>query len=175
MISDFFWDILYQGNFLFYSTVSFVVLNASTMYSYCLCARNNKVHDHLTLLLFQGGRKSGNRRSSYFSVVIYNVSYKSLNLGNIDTEGVNDAVVAVCRGNGQWSYGYGLFHHRSIFLVGSISSGKKAKELEVGSGYIGWTVGHTWRTCANVLLMTGNYDQGYRNTKQSRPSVLWLT
>ena len=62
-----------------------------------------------------------------------------------------------------------------IFLVGSISSGKKAKELEVGSGYIGWTVGHTWRTCANVLLMTGNYDQGYRNTKQSRLSVLWLT
>ena len=62
-----------------------------------------------------------------------------------------------------------------FFLVGSISSGKKAKELEVGSGYIGWTVGHTWCTCANVLLMTGNYYQGYRNTKQSRPSVLWLT
>ena len=103
------------------------------------------------------------------------MSHISLSIWAIlDTEGVNDAVVAVCRGNGQWSYGYGLFHHRRIFLVGSISSGKKAKELEVGSGYIGWTVGHTWRTCANVLLMTGNYDQGYRNTKQSRPSVLWL-
>ena len=103
------------------------------------------------------------------------MSHISLSIWAIlDTEGVNDAVVAVCRGNGQWSYGYGLFYHRSIFLVGSNSSGKKAKELEVGSGYIGWTVGHTWRTCANVLLMTGNYDQGYRNTKQSRPSVLWL-
>ena len=104
------------------------------------------------------------------------MSHISLSIWAIlDTEGVNDAVVAVCRGNGQWSYGYGLFYHRSIFLVGSNSSGKKAKELEVGSGYIGWTVGHTWRACANVLLMTGNYDQGYRNTKQSRPSVLWLT
>ena len=104
------------------------------------------------------------------------MSHISLSIWAIlDTEGVNDAVVAVCRGNGQWSYGYGLFYHRSIFLVGSNSSGKKAKELEVGSGYIGWTVGHTWRTCANVLLITGNYDQGYRNTKQSRPSVLWLT
>ena len=103
------------------------------------------------------------------------MSHISLSIWAIlDTEGVNDAVFAVCRGNGQWSYGYGLFYHRSIFLVGSNSSGKKAKELEVGSGYIGWTVGHTWRTCANVLLMTGNYDQGYRNTKQSRPSVLWL-
>ena len=103
------------------------------------------------------------------------MSHISLSIWAIlDTEGVNDAVFAVCRGNGPWSYGYGLFYHRSIFLVGSNSSGKKAKELEVGSGYIGWTVGHTWRTCANVLLMTGNYDQGYRNTKQSRPSVLWL-
>ena len=103
------------------------------------------------------------------------MSHISLSIWAIlDTEGVNDAVFAVCRGNGPWSYGYRLFYHRSIFLVGSNSSGKKAKELEVGSGYIGWTVGHTWRTCANVLLMTGNYDQGYRNTKQSRPSVLWL-
>ena len=44
------------------------------------------------------------------------MSHISLSIWAIlDTEGVNDAVVAVCRGNGQWSYGYGLFHHRSIF------------------------------------------------------------
>ena len=69
VITEFFWYILRQGNLLFYFTVSFVILSASTMYSRRLCVRNNKVHDHLTLLLFRGGRKSGYRRTSCFGLV----------------------------------------------------------------------------------------------------------
>ena len=46
VITEFFWYILCQGNLLFYFTVSFVILSASTMYSRRLCVRNNKVHDH---------------------------------------------------------------------------------------------------------------------------------
>ena len=44
VITEFFWYILCQGNLLFYFTVSFVILSASTMYSRRLCVGNNKVH-----------------------------------------------------------------------------------------------------------------------------------
>ena len=89
-----------------------------------------------------------------------------------DAERVNDVVVAVCRDNGQSSYGYAFFHFRGILPVGSISRGKKQfqnrkkeKKNEVGNVDIGWAVGHTWFACTNVSLMTGNYDQRHRNTK----------
>ena len=42
---------------------------------------------------------------------------------------------------------------------------KKEKKKEVGNVDIGWAVGHTWCACTNVSLMTGNYDQGHKNTK----------
>ena len=65
-----------------------------------------------------------------------------------------------------------FFHFRGILPVGSISRGKKqvqnrkkGKKKEVGNVDIGWAVGHTWCACTNVSLMTGNYDQGHRNTK----------
>ena len=45
---------------------------------------------------------------------------------------------------------------------------KRKKKKEVGNVDIGWAVGHTWCACRYVWyvsLMTGNYDQGHRNTK----------